>query len=276
MAESQDKRQISTISTLPAEIRTTILEYVFSNTSNNSTSLIKTSSGNICMHETYKPSLKLSPLLVCRTWYQDASLLAFNHTPFLISNPFHDIPRTISTTLHTKQISSIRSLAFVADKRHFRKLSEWNNHPFGIPSLNLSTLTIILQRSSSWHYMFDYTSDIVHLLRVLQNVKRLVFVKNNAMVKGSFRSWFNRLVGLILKIDHAERYDRIPPNLEKTWWRWEFDGVGERFWLEAGEPKEVVDEETYMRGILPLMEGLRDSVELEEVNPDVRATRMYY
>lgn len=80
----------------------------------------------------------------------------------------------------------------------------------------------------------------------------------------------------MLKIDHAERYDRASPNLEKTWWSWEFDGVGERFWLEAREPKELVDEESYMRGILPLMEGLRDSVELEEVNPDVRATRMYY
>lgn len=79
-----------------------------------------------------------------------------------------------------------------------------------------------------------------------------------------------------MKIDHAERYDREPPNLEKTWWSWKFDGVGERFWLEAREPKELVDEESYMRGILPLMEGLRDSVELEEVNPDVRATRMYY
>lgn len=124
--------------------------------------------------------------------------------------------------------------------------------------------------------MFDYTSDIVKLLRSSQGVKRLVFVKNAAMVKGSFRTWFNRLVGLILKIDHAERYDREPPNLEKTWWSWKFDGVGERFWLEAREPKELVDEESYMRGILPLMEGLRDSVELEEVNPDVRATRMYY
>lgn len=275
MADSQDKRKTSTFSTLPAEIRTTILEYVFIDTSNTSP-LTKTSSGNICMNETYKSSQNLLPLLVCRTWYQDASLLAFNHTPFLVSNPFCDIPSRLTTLLHTKQISAIRSLAFVADKRHFRKLSEWNDHPFGIQSLRLETLTIILQRSSSWHYMFDYTSDIVHLLRILQNVKRLVFVKNNAMVKGSFRSWFNRLVGLILKIDHAERYDRVVPNLEKTWWRWEFDGVGERFWLEAEQPKEMVDEESYMRGILPLMEGLRVSVELEEVNPDVRATRMYY
>ncbi|KAI5361862.1 hypothetical protein Slin15195_G055130 [Septoria linicola] len=259
---------------LPAEIRSNILEYVFTN-SFRSHGLQSSVVGETYLDEQYLASEGLNPLLVCRQWYQDGSLIAFNKAHFLVSNLFCNVPQQIST-LHPKQIEAIRSVAFVADKRHFRKLLDWNNRPFGLQNLDLDTLTIVLHRSSAWHYMFDFTSDIVKLLRVLKGVKQLVFVKNAAMVKGSFRTWYNRLIGLIMKTDHQERYDKKPCNPELTWWTWKYDDLAHSFCLEACGPKEILEEEAYMQAMLPLMEELRDSMEREEWNPDPRARMMYY
>lgn len=268
---------------LPAEIRVNILEYVFSSSSSSfsSSAGLKTSStGEILLDEHYRASQHLQPLLVCRQFYREASLFAFSHTPFLISNLFTSIPQRLqqhqhqqqqTPLLHPQQTASIRSLAFVADKRHFRNLIDWHDgHPWGIPSLSLETLTIILHRSSAWHYMFDFTSSLVSLLRRLRGVRRIIFVQNAALVKGSFRTWYNRLVGLMLKIDHRERYERFPARGEVTWWVWGFDEVGRTFTLEARPAKEMgVEEERYMVQMLPLVEELRRDVEREEWNPGI-------
>lgn len=269
---------------LPAEIRVNILEYVFSSSSSSfsSSAGLKTSStGEILIDEHYRASQHLQPLLVCRQFYREASLFAFSHTPFLISNLFTSIPQRLQQQqqqqqqqpplLHPQQTASIRSLAFVADKRHFRNLIDWHDgHPWGIPSLALETLTIILHRSSAWHYMFDFTSSLVSLLRRLRGVRKIKFVQNAALVKGSFRTWYNRLVGLMLKIDHRERYERFPARGEVTWWVWRFDEVGRTFTLEARPPKEMgVEEERYMVQMLPLVEELRRDVEREEWNPGI-------
>lgn len=164
----------------------------------------------------------------------------------------------------------------VADNRHFKKLLGWGEHPFGMSSLQLNTLTIVLHRSSRWHYLFDFTADIVKLLRQLEGVKRFVIVRNAALVKGSLKTWYNRLVALILKIDHQERYDKKPANPEKTWWSWSFDEVAQSIILEARPSKPTIDEESYMQQVLPLMEDLKSSIESEEWNPDPRSRYMYY
>lgn len=101
-------------------------------------------------------------------------------------------------------------------------------------------------------------------------------MRNAAPVKGSFKAWYNRLVGLIMKVDHQERYVSDPPNPEKVWWEWSFDETGQRICLEAGPPREWVGEEEYLEGMLGRVEALRESVEGEEVNLDPRSTNMYY
>ena len=83
------------------------------------------------------------------------------------------------------------------------------------------------------------------------------------------RTWYNRLIGLILKTDHYERYDRFPSNPEKTWWTWKYDELAHTFTLDACEPKAFVGEESYMLQILPLMEELRENMEREEWNPGI-------
>lgn len=263
---------------LPAELRIHILEYVFNETWNQDGFVqCQGSAGrqSIILDDKYSASLKLQPLLACKQFYQDGSLVAMNSTHFIARNLFFDVPQRLSI-LHQKQIEAIRHVSFVADDRQFRKLGNWGAHPFGMRDLKLETLTIVLHRSSFWHYLFDFTPDILKLLRNLQGVRRFVILRNEALVKGSLKTWYNRLVGLILKEDHRNRYEMSPPRVETTWWEWNFDDDGQRIVLDAKPAKQWMDEEEYMQFILPLMEKLRESVESEEWNPDPRARNHYY
>ncbi|TKA24342.1 hypothetical protein B0A50_06812 [Salinomyces thailandicus] len=267
---------------LPAEIRLSILEYVFppATTTTTTTNLnppigfktCPTTSTHILNPDHPTPTQTLAPLLTCRQLHADAHLLAFTRTPFLTTSLFTatNIPTRLAL-LHNKQIRAIRSLTFVADARHFRKLVDWQHQPFNHPDLHLDTLTLVLHRSSFWHYLYDFTSDLVKLLRNLEGLKRLVFVRNNARVKGSFHAWYNRLVGLIMKVDHHERYIKTPCCPEKVWWSWKFDSVAQVIVLEALPAKKWVEEEVYMGLMKPLVEELRVSVEAEEWNPDPRS-----
>lgn len=258
--------------TLPAEIRIAILEYVFEDNVLNDGFKNRNVSGGIILDDSYGVNQSMQPLFTCRQMYEDCSLIALNRTAFVVNSLFiaNNIPERL-TVLHTKQISAIRSITFVADAKHFRKMIDWGNCPLGMESLRLDTLTVVLHRSSFWHYLFDFTADITQLLRNLNGVQRFVFVRNRALVKGNFKTWYNRLVGLIMKIDHHERYIKNPCNPETVWWRWNYDALAESFCLEAVPAKEVVDEETYMRQMQPLLEALKLSVENEEWNPDPRS-----
>lgn len=255
--------------TLPAEIRMAILDHVFAEDTSGDGLTNHGKPGGICLDERYRANETLQALLTCRQIYQDGSIMAFGRTKFVISNLFFQIPDRLSP-LHSKQLGAIRSIAFVADKRHIRRLIEWHESPFDIPSLSLDTLTIVLHRSSFWHYLFDFTAGITRLLRRLKGVKRFVLIRNNALVKGSFKTWYNRLVGLIMKVDHHERYEKTPPNLEHVWWKWSFDEVAQAICLEARPSRPMIDEEKYMLTMMPLMEELKTSVENEEWNPDPR------
>ena len=260
-----------TLLTLPAEIRISILEHLFAHRPADG---FRThdDTGETQLDDNFSVNAWLQSLSTCRQMHCDATLIAFNKTAFVANSLFvaNIIPERLAT-LHAKQVAAIRSISFVADARHFRKLVDWGEHPFGVPALDLDTLTIVLHRSSFWHYLFDFTTGIARLLRNLKGVRRFVFVRNRALVKGSFKAWCNRLVGLMMKIDHCERYDKCPPNLESVWWSWSFDDAAQTFCLEALPAKELVDEEMYMQQILPLMEALRESIETEEWNPDPRS-----
>lgn len=257
---------------LPAEIRIAILEYVFADNLLIDGFKNRDRPSGIILDEDYGVDRSLQPLFTCRQMYEDGNLLALNRTSFVINSLFiaNNIPERLAI-LHPKQIQAIRSITFVADARHLRKLIDWGQHPFGMPSLSLDTLTVVLHRSSFLHYLFDFTNDIVRLLRSLSGVKRFVFVRNSALVKGSFKTWYNRLIGLVMKTDHQERYIKCPGSPEKIWWKWSYDGMAQSFCLEALPAKAVMDEETYMLQMQPLIEELKVSVENEEWNPDPRS-----
>lgn len=258
----------SPILALPSELLAAILEFVFDD--NLPLTGLESSTEGAIIDNSYAASHHLQPLLVCRAFYRTAHISALGKTAFTCTNLYTQIPDRLAQTLRSEQISAIRRVAFVADQRHFRRFLDWGNTPLGVDGLRLQKLTIVLQRSSFWHYLFDFTADLVKLLRQLSGVEELVFVQNAALVKGSFKAWYNRLVGLILKVDHAERYDRDPPNLEHTWWSWSFDEEGQSFSLKARPCKPFVDEESYLCAVLPLLETLRESVDTEPWNPDPR------
>jgi hypothetical protein len=227
---------------LPSEIRTHILEYVLDGSTTH-TGLIKDTRGPrraVIIDHDYSAAATLVPLLACKHLYLDGRIPALKRTHFLVTNLYINIPERLSR-LSDKQLGALRSIAFVADSRQ-----------------------------ASHHYLFDFTADIAKLLRKLQRVRCVVFVRNHAYVKGAFKTWCNRLIGIIMKIDHYERYDVQPPNPEQTWWAWKFDDEAEVFCLEALPSKEMVDEETYMQQIKPLVDKLMTSIESEEWNPDPR------
>ncbi|KAK3074963.1 hypothetical protein LTR53_002132 [Teratosphaeriaceae sp. CCFEE 6253] len=256
---------------LPAEIRISILEYVFAHCVADGFHTHEATS-ELVIDNSYTVTAWLRPLSVCRQMHRDGGLLAYRRTAFVANSLFvaNLIPERLAF-LHAKQTAAIRSITFVADARHFRKLVDWGEHAFGLPALSLDTLTIVLHRSSFWHYLFDFTTGIAKLLRNFRGVRRFVFVRNRALVKGSFKAWYNRLVGLMMKLDHCERYDKDPANPETVWWTWSFDDTAQSFCLEALPAKVLVDEQTYMEQILPLIEALTVSIASEEWNPDPRS-----
>lgn len=260
--------QLASLLTLPSELRTFILEHVFEDNLSKIGLKKRTESSSVTVEHIYSAATLLAPLLTCRQLYLDGHIPAFKRTHFLVTNLYIDIPERLSR-LSSKQLNALRSITLVADSRHFRNMRAWDDHAFSNAALALDSLTIALHQTTH-HYLFDFTADIAKLLRRLQGVQRIVFVRNGAYVKGAFKTWCNRLIGIIMKIDHHERYDAKPPNLEQTWWVWKFDHEAEMFCLDARPSKEMVDEETYMQQIKPLIDQLMISIESEEWNPDPR------
>jgi len=259
-----------TIFDLPNEILNEIFGYVFAtHDSSAGFSICKVSGGQL-LDENYSAQRALAGLLASKQLHTVANLFAFSRTRFVVTNRFFDIPQRLSV-LSTRQLDAIRSIAFVADQGQFRKIRSWDGFPFGLSALRLENLTIVLHRSSFWHYLFDFTTDIARLLRNLRGVQNLIFVRNGARVKGSFKTWYNRLVGLMMKIDHAERYLGKEPCLGVSWWRWALSESAQSFSLRQLEPHALVAEETYMKQMAPLLEDLRRSIESEEVNLDPRS-----
>jgi hypothetical protein len=253
----------STLLNLPVEIFNLILDFVFEdNTANHGLRRCDMTSALI-LDETYTCKSTLDILLTNKQFYQ-YNLLALSRTHFQLTNPYSDIPIRLSQ-LRTTHLSLLRSLTFVADARQFRALRKWGTHPFGLSALNIDNLTLVLHRSSCWHYLYDFTVDLVELLRSLHGVKRLAILRNHARVKGGFKTWYHRLIGLLLKIDHQQRYDVPVPCCEETWWEWRWCEVEQSVEMIALPPKPWVEEEVYFRQILPAMEALRISIESEAI-----------
>jgi hypothetical protein len=257
-----------TILTIPTEIRSQIFQYVLDHNFSLTGLSTHPETGNTIVDHTYSAAALLSPLLASKQLYLEGRINALKSTHFLLTNLYINVSERLAR-LSAKQLEALRSIVLVADSRHFRGMRAWGDYTFGNSALRLETLTIVLHQTSH-HYLFDFTTDIAQLLRRLQGVRRLVFVRNGAYVKGAFKTWCNRLIGIIMKFDHYERYDAQPPNPEQTWWVWQFDETAETFCLNARPSKEMVDEETYMQQIKPLVEQLMISIESEEWNPDPR------
>jgi hypothetical protein len=260
---------VTSLLSLPAEIRNIILHFVFTDNSINRGLRRCHITSALILDETYTSKTTLDILVTNKQIYDENHLTALSRAHFQLTNPYSDIPTRLSH-LPTTHLSFLRSLTLVADARQFRALRKWGSHPFGLPALHLDSLTLVLHRSSCWHYLFDFTADLVQLLRTLHGVQRLAIVRNHARVKGGFRTWYHRLVGLLLKMDHQQRYLLPLPCCEETWWEWRWWEAEQSIEMRALPPKAWVTEEVYMGHILPLLEALRVGVESEAVIGDAR------
>jgi len=270
---------------LPAEVRTNIYEHLFDSEESRSLAFHKPEAAD-SLNEEYYASDYLSPLLTCRQFTRDAQLLAFSRTTFVIRNPFtaKTVSARLSSRLSPQQIASVRSIAFIAEADHFRQMRNWQGHAFGVPQLHLDSLTFLLYRSSYWHYLFDFNTIVIDLLRGLDGVKSFEYVKNGSRVKPFFHTWFNRLCGAMLKRDVVERFGtgatvasiaalRVPPADSKTkagyWWDWEFDLARQTAKLIRGkEIRAGCEADEYEAWVEPFRQELRKSIEAEEYDPD--------
>jgi hypothetical protein len=257
---------------LPVEIRLEIFSYILTSDPNDGFALYNTPNHpltGLCIDDSYSSPSQLEILLTCRQFRQDLTCLAFNRTSFVIKDGFTPIPTQMGI-LKPWHISNLRHIAFVGGNRQLREMVHWVRYPFNMPDLRLEKLDFVFHRSGHWHYPHDQTAFLAHLLRRLENVQTLRFVRNGAHIKGFFKTWYNRLVGLILKEDHRFRYDWAggPP---VHWWDWVYDAEKQMFELSAKEPRPVVEEQVYMEGVKPWIEELMREMEMEEDDPDPRS-----
>ncbi|KAF2106869.1 hypothetical protein BDV96DRAFT_506993 [Lophiotrema nucula] len=263
----------TTFASLPAELRIQILTYVVAQPSLAGFERIvpptfpANMSTKLHVDNDYTSSANLAPLLVCKQWHDDFAHLAFRKTHFVVTDMYNTLPQRLDM-LSDWKLQNIRKIAFVAGARQFRELVHWPQYPFNNPSLRLDSLTVVLHRSAHWHYPSDFTRDMVNLLRRLENVKVLKFIRNGANVKGFFKTWYNRLIGLLLKEDHFQRYDVAGgPHLEKTWWEWRYRDEDQSFEMRSREAKPVMAEEEYMEFVKPLVGRLMNEMAEEEMSP---------
>lgn len=176
-------------------------------------------------------------------------------------------------------------------------MRNWRGSVFGVPELRLHGLDIVLFRSSYWHYLFDFNSLVVGAVRELEGVGRVRWCRNGGRVKPHFRTWFNRLVAAMYKVDRFERFEAHGAGaggqhglegvagsggqsrlgrLEKVAWDWEFDDLAQTASLIARPAwRADLGVEEYDGLMEPGLEALAMSVAVEEFDPDPRSRNGY-
>jgi hypothetical protein len=248
---------------LPAELRNHCIGYALAQAPDAGFMCSATYHG-LVLDQQYSASAQLSILLTCHQFHLDFYQLAYRSTTFILRDDCDSINGLLGR-LRREQIECIERIAFVTSPTRIHELVHWFSYPFNLEDLHLQELSVVLYRSEDWHFPSQYTRDLVALLRRLQNVKKLRFVRNFAHVSGSFRTWYNRLIGLILKEDHYQRYDAPgAPNVEVTWWNWSYDYADNTFELVAQPPKPILPEAEYIEFVAPMVRRLMSDMEVEE------------
>jgi hypothetical protein len=248
---------------LPAELRNQCIGYALAQQLDAGFTRSATYHG-LVLDQQYSASAQLSVLLTCRQFYLDFYQLAYRNTTFVLRDDCDSINGLLGR-LRREQIECIGKIAFVTSPARIHELVHWSTYPFNLEGLRLRELSVVLYRSEDWHFPSQYTRDLVALLRRLRNVQKLRFVRNFAHVSGSFRTWYNRLIGLVLKEDHYQRYDAPgAPNVEATWWNWSYDYADNTFELVAQPPKPILPEAEYIEFVAPMVRRLMSDMEVEE------------
>lgn len=109
------------------------------------------------------PSQKLKLLQTCQQIHREANLLALSLTPFYVrgESSYPDVFDLQSRVLSSTKLGAIRHIVLSARTTHLRALNEaWCGFPFGHPSLQLDTLTIIPSRPECHSRAFAEIADL--------------------------------------------------------------------------------------------------------------------
>jgi len=97
----------------------------------------------------------------------------------------------------------------------------------------------------------------------------LTFIQNRSRVKGTLFTWYNRLVRLMLKTDHSERFLKDEACPEKSWWTWDHSAAHQTVsFTAAPAKKQVLTPVEYQELMMPVHEALIANIESEEYDPD--------
>lgn len=109
------------------------------------------------------PARKLTVLRTCRQIHNEAHLLALSMTPFYVEGEcsYPDVFDLRSRPLSPAKLGAIRNITLSARISHLRALNEaWCGLPFGHPSLQLDTLTVIPNRPECHSRAFAEIADL--------------------------------------------------------------------------------------------------------------------
>ncbi|GIZ46074.1 hypothetical protein CKM354_000921300 [Cercospora kikuchii] len=151
-------RQASLL-TIPCELRNAIYLLVFENERSDYAVehpqkpdelavALKLAAESACPR-TKRNGNQLDILRVCKQIHDEAHLLALSMTPFSVSGDasWPDLFDLRSRPLSARKIGAIKHLTLTARISHLRPMNEaWAGLPFGHPSLDLDTLTILPTR----------------------------------------------------------------------------------------------------------------------------------
>ena len=194
----------------------------------------------------------LSVLQTCRQIHKEAHLLALSLTAFhVVGEASHPERFAEQFQMRDAKVAAIRHLMLTAKISHLRAMNEtWGGLPFGQPSLELETLTIVPTRPDASSSAYR---DIAHLsqgstlayilgetVKCLKNV-RCVIVKNRGCFdEGVWRVVYRSLVYQIWRWGGGKCGIRFECCNEKE------VALGDewfRVWLQDGEEGSEVGEE---------------------------------
>ncbi|KAF1968479.1 hypothetical protein BU23DRAFT_480335 [Bimuria novae-zelandiae CBS 107.79] len=262
---------------LPTELRLHILDYVYDQGPHAGFTLsvvpIKENRGShrtftgLILDCKYSPAAILNVRLACRCLRDESTRMAFQRTAFVVRGHY-ELSATRLRSLQHSQLLNLRNLILVLEPYRLGLITSWR-YPFNTANLRLDALTITFTPTSSHDpstpddFAVHNTVEIVGLLRRLENVKCLSFVQNATFPQKSFQTWYHKLVGLLLKEDHYQRYDAPgAPHIEATWWDWNYNSDEKLFEFVARPAKPIFPEPEYMEGVAaPLVGRLMSEME---------------
>jgi hypothetical protein len=219
----------TTLLSLPIELRLEIVGYALEQPDAGLTrTLMARKTRRFTIDDRYKPSTNLSIRLVCRQFYIEFSRIAIQKTLLVLSKD----SALVANQQPDELLRDVKKLRFCCNHED---ITEWQEYVLNKQCMHLDELDLVISLDGSAN-----RKALIGLFRRLRNVKqvKLLFPDPHECIQ---------LIGELLKEDHFQRYDAPnAPNLESTWWKWNYDNDSSWAVFVAQEPKPIMAEEDYM------------------------------